>query len=370
MKKNSKIAIIILAIVVVILAAVVAFLLLREGDSEITVEKPIAQEDEKGEESQEDVPPEEEEVPDVLLEGVLFRFPEGKGEYVLMDGDRLAAGEEESKEIILGTSADFNGELKGKIFLSGTGVNGINAMLYYGDDIRQNLINITRPLADVAFDGNNLKSNQYMQITAIDIDEDGMKEILFSVGLPLTQVETAVFSIGKSNVKWLGTISSLDHVEKTGPGELLSRNGNDAEDVIFTFKDGVLSGKNLIEAEAAVTSEMLAGEWERLVPEDSHIFRLSFNTDWTAGFAAGWIESSWAYYYEGTFFLEGNIATFEMLDQFGPSDMDPEYEPMPPFYSMQKLSVNGDVLTIEYVSGDAMFDGQAVGTTHEFKKTN
>ena len=353
MSNKSKVWIVVLLVVVLCLLAVVAFLLLRDKGTpgEESSSKPGT---EAGDEEQKT----EDET--AAMDGVLFFMPQGKGDFIYLTGRDLANGEEESKEVALGKNSNVNiGD--GKIFLSGTGVYGINAMVYYGE-IQQNLISIVRPMSEVAFDENGLIAEFGLQITVVDVDEDGLREALLSVGTPGGETETALFKLEATKATYLGTMPASSKLVLEGNGVIKADSKEE-----FILRDGVLSG-NLVgpsESDVSLRSEELAGQWV-LYDEENYFYSLVFGPGNAVSYMTGIGNSEMLMYYEGTYFIEGNVCVLDMFDQQTPSDMYPDYQVGPPIYSRQKIEVKDESIILEYVSGDKLLDDQAVGVLHEF----
>ena len=135
----------------------------------------------------------------------------------------MLSGEEVTKE---GESAQFEADISNNIrdvvFLIRRGSPNLTDILVSFDDTAYNLIYDLE--IDTGFDDfGNLLTGYYTQLTAYDLDSDGKKEVIVSVGDKSQSMSTTVFKFtdktddpGDSPFKNLGTVNGQKnmHIEK------------------------------------------------------------------------------------------------------------------------------------------------------------
>ena len=117
--------------------------------------------------------------------------------------------------------------------------------------------------------------------------------------------------------------------------------------------------------EASIHSDEIAGVWDMYT--EGLVYRISFEENNGVEFIIGYIDSEIALKYAGKYTIEGNVCVIDMTDQIEASEMYPDYKKGDPILSKQKIEVGNGEITLEYVSGDKLFEEQEVGVVHMFE---
>ena len=94
------------------------------------------------------------------------------------------------------------------------------------------------------------------------------------------------------------------------------------------------------------------GGWSMI---DGDLIRfLYFENGTYAEYAFGYQNSEISVFYAGTYSVAHDSFIIDLTDQREADLMDPDYKKNPPMKSFQKITLEGDTMTLEYVSGDKL----------------
>lgn len=125
--------------------------------------------------------------------------------------DSSASGLSQDKSLLF----DPNGNGDKKLILGLDHPNGVRVLVLNGDK-GQNLINEV-PDGPFFNDYGDLKSDNYIQVTLVDLKGDGSKNIVIAIGKYNRRVDVSIFGLAddKSSYNYLGSIESSSSVKFT-----------------------------------------------------------------------------------------------------------------------------------------------------------
>ena len=226
-----------------------------------------------------DVPWEKEEVVEAPKAEVVL-FESAHGESIIAKGDELFFGDAKYLQVDLNGDGDTEelqlGRNLGKSYAQVKGNVNTKIVVKSGETERQ----LRESYLEEAYDEfTELKNDYYIQLTALDLDADGVKEVVASVGNNTDLLRTSVFRYipgGENTCEYTGYFISKDKVTFDGEGmtsgddtyvykkgELFrEENGNLNKIIDESFSDRDVKE---IEKEEQEAKEKRAGEYYRSV---------------------------------------------------------------------------------------------------------
>jgi hypothetical protein len=85
-----------------------------------------------------------------------------------------------------------------------------------------------------------LDPNYDIQVTVLDLDEDGVNEVLLSIGDGVSDMETAIFRVSSEGTEFVDAIWGQSYIQAAQRGKLHAPFGGQGLSNNYTYIDGVL----------------------------------------------------------------------------------------------------------------------------------